>query len=75
VSQLTLPAEANNTHRTDDIVCPSVTALLDGEQVVFLLIVEDVLGAGIARHVLHKGRFDIPVLESVMLLTVRFVYS
>lgn len=73
MSWLTLPAEADDTHGTDDIVCPSVTALLDGEQVIFLLIVEDVLGARVARNVLQKGSFDIPVLESVMLLTVRFV--
>lgn len=66
-----MPAETDDSHRTDYVVVPSVTTFLNSEQVVFLLVVEHVLGTGVARNVLHKGRFDVPVLKSVMLVIVR----
>lgn len=71
-SRRTLAAIANDGHGTNDIVVPCAAALLNSEQVIFLLIIEDVVRALVARHVLYEGCFNIPVLKPVMLLMVRF---
>lgn len=68
-----MPAETDDAPRTDDVIVPSVTTLLNSEQVVFLLIVEDVLGACVARRVLHRGGVEVPVLESIVLAIVRLI--
>lgn len=71
-SRRTLAAIANDGHGTNDIVVPCAAALLNSEQVIFLLIIEDIVRALVARHVLYEGCFNIPVLKPVMLLMVRF---
>ena len=68
-SGLTGGSVSNNSHWADDIVVPFVglAALLDGEEVVFLLIVEDVVWTFIPGHVLHERCCDVPELEAIVL--------
>lgn len=47
----TLTAVADDAHGANDVVAPGVAALLNSKKVIFLLVVEDVLWAFIARHV------------------------
>lgn len=67
---LTGRSVTDNSPGADNIIVPSIRALLNSKQVVFLLVIEDVFRALVPGYVLGKGSFDVPELESVVLEVV-----